>query len=85
MPEPRKETPLTSESLAKVLLKSIALLLMLLGAWGVSVNILEALPGFDPNFLGYFFWAEVFRPFALGGLGVLLWLMAGKVARVLSK
>lgn len=79
------QTTLSAAILARVLLRCAAVLMMAIGVWGIVVNIAEALPGFDPNFPGYFFWAEVFRPFSLWFLGLAIWLCAGWFSRLVSR
>ncbi|MCD8482656.1 MAG: hypothetical protein LR015_08335 [Verrucomicrobia bacterium] len=73
--------PSATQSLARILVRLVAFMLVLIGLWGLTVNVVESLPGFDPNFPGYYFWSEIFRPASLAFLGIILWLTAHPVSQ----
>jgi uncharacterized protein YggT (Ycf19 family) len=74
-------TPLNANALALILVKILGLSLILGGLIVMIANVVESLPGFDPNYPGYYFMSELLRPFLAILSGTVLWFSGRCIAR----
>lgn len=74
------ESP-SCQSLARSLLRVAAILLIALGLFQWTANILESYRDFDPSYWGYFFMSVCLRPMLLILLGILLAVLSTRLAK----
>jgi hypothetical protein len=70
-----------TESLLFAGLRLLAVGLLLAGALGLAFELGDAWYRFDPNYLGDFLMATVYRPTLVLGAGIILFFLARRLAR----
>lgn len=69
-------------SLAATLLRIAGSLLAVVALWQLVGNVADSLFDFDPSYMSYFFWQQLFRPLVGFFLGILLCLLAKPLGRL---
>ncbi len=82
----RSDSPITPPAsnalLAATLLRIAGTLLAVVALWQLVGNVADSFFDFDPSYLGYFFWQQLFRPLVGGFLGLLLCLFAKPLGKL---
>jgi len=63
----------------------LGLFWMTAGLWMLAANVIESVTAFDPTYAGYYLQSQALRPGLAILLGVILWLLARRLGRLMER